>query len=51
MHGVLGRDTGQSSVHPTEPVLLCYTGIWRLSELSKDEGDEQGGALEDKGAP
>lgn len=48
MQGVLGRDTGQSSVYSTEPMLVCNTGI---SELSKDEGDAQVGALEDKGAP
>lgn len=38
------------SVYTVEPVPLCYTGIWRLPELSKDEGDEQGGTLADKGA-
>lgn len=48
MQGVLGRDTGQSSVYSTELMLVCNTGI---SELSKDEGDAQVGALEDKGAP
>lgn len=51
VQGVLGRGTGQSSVCAVEPVPLCCTEIWTLSELSKDGGDEQGGTLADKGAP